>query len=133
MGDTGFLDEKGDLWFCGRKAERVVTPTGTLFTEPCERVFRRHPRAVRCALIGLTDKQGATNPALVVESPLTRQAEALSLARELRELGKLQNHSASITRFLFHPRFPVDVRHNAKIHRLTLARWAAKATVYHVE
>jgi len=26
---------------------------------------------------------------------------------------------------LFYPAFPVDVRHNAKIHRHTLALWAA--------
>jgi hypothetical protein len=26
---------------------------------------------------------------------------------------------------LFYPSFPVDVRHNAKIHRHTLALWAA--------
>jgi hypothetical protein len=35
-----------------------------------------------------------------------------------------------IRTFLFHPRFPVDVRHNAKIHRLALARWAATARSY---
>ncbi len=34
------------------------------------------------------------------------------------------NHPATamIEVFFFHPQFPVDVRHNAKIHRLTLAR-----------
>ena len=49
MGDAGFLDAQGRLWFCGRIAERVVTPQGVLYTEPCEQVFRQSPagRAVR--------------------------------------------------------------------------------------
>ena len=32
--------------------------------------------------------------------------------------------SERIERVLFHASFPVDVRHNAKIHRAELARWA---------
>ncbi len=124
MGDTGFLDEQGMLWFCGRKAERVRTAAGDLPTEPCERVFRQHPRVRRCALVGL-GAPGNQVPALVVEGAPANDAEARAWAGELRALAAAQPHTASLTRFFFHPRFPVDVRHNAKIHRLTLARWAA--------
>jgi len=34
--------------------------------------------------------------------------------------------STGIDRFLRHPGFPVDIRHNAKIGRETLAAWAAR-------
>jgi hypothetical protein len=68
---------------------------------------------------------GSQVPALVVEGKPTNDAEAQAWAAELRTLAAAHPHTASITRFFFHPRFPVDVRHNAKIHRLTLARWAA--------
>ena len=68
-------------------------------------------------------------PALVVEVTPAGPAAAANLARELRALALRHPHTASIRRFLFHPRFPVDVRHNAKIHRLTLARWAVRAKV----
>ena len=33
--------------------------------------------------------------------------------------------TASIKRAMFHPAFPVDRRHNAKIHREELAQWAS--------
>ncbi|MBU1433254.1 peptide synthase, partial [Myxococcota bacterium] len=36
--------------------------------------------------------------------------------------------TARIKRLLYHPAFPVDVRHNAKIHRGELAEWAARQT-----
>jgi len=126
MGDCGWLDEAGRIWFCGRKAERVETADGTRHTEPCEQVFRRHPRAARCALIGLGPR-GQQRPAIVVETRVRDSAEARGLARELRALALQHPHTAAIKVFYFHPRFPVDVRHNAKIHRRTLARWAATA------
>ncbi len=129
MGDCGYLDADGRLWFVGRKAERVETKTATLHTEPCEQAFRAHPRATRCALVGLGPR-GEQRPAIIAETSVKDSAEARALARELRVLARAHPHTAAIKTFYFHPRFPVDVRHNAKIHRLTLAQWAATTTGY---
>jgi acyl-CoA synthetase (AMP-forming)/AMP-acid ligase II len=129
MGDCGYLDADGQLWFCGRKAERVETAAGTLHTEPCERVFRAHKLGLRCALIGL-GARGAQRPAIVVEINLPDSRACRALAHDLRELAAKNSETAAIKTFYFHPRFPVDVRHNAKIHRLTLAKWAATAKGY---
>ena len=126
MGDCGYLDAEGRLWFCGRKAERVVTAAGTLHTEPCEQVFRQHPRVKRCALIGLGPRP-TQRPAIVVEMTIKNSAEGRGLAREFRELALQHDHTAAIRIFFFREKFPVDVRHNAKIHRLTLAAWALTA------
>jgi acyl-CoA synthetase (AMP-forming)/AMP-acid ligase II len=123
MGDAGRIDAQGRLWFCGRIAERIETAGGPLHTEPCEQVFRGHPQVARCALIGLGEP-GRQEPALVVQ-PAQPAADEAALAADLRALARQHPHTAGITRFFFHPSFPVDVRHNAKIHRLTLARWAA--------
>ncbi len=127
MGDCGYLDADGRLWFCGRAVERVETPAGTLFTEPCEQVFRRHPGVARCALIGLGPR-GIQEPALVVEPAADWSGSGQTrLAGELRGLARQHSHTANIHRFFFRRRLPVDVRHNVKIHRLALARWAATA------
>ena len=122
MGDAGYFDDDGLLWFCGRIAERVVTATGLMHTEPCEQVFRGYPGVERCALVGIGES-GKQEPALVVQ-PAPTVTDRPRLAEELRALALQQPHTVRITRILFHPAFPVDVRHNAKIHRLTLARWA---------
>jgi olefin beta-lactone synthetase len=131
MGDCGYLDAEGRLWFCGRKVERVETVAATLYTEPCEQIFRAHPRARRCALIGL-GQRGQQIPALVVETKLKDAAEGSKLARELHALGAKQRDTAPIITFFFRPKFPVDVRHNAKIHRLALAQWAATADRFEI-
>jgi hypothetical protein len=97
-----------------------------MHTEPCEQVFRQHDRGARCALIGLGER-GRQHPAIVVESQPANSVESRALARELRAQALQHEHTAEIKVFYFHPNFPVDVRHNVKIHRLTLARWAATA------
>jgi acyl-CoA synthetase (AMP-forming)/AMP-acid ligase II len=125
MGDCGAIDPDGRLWFCGRKAERVITADGTLFTDPCEQVFRSTFAGLRVALVGL-GAPGSMTPALVVEeSPLTTD-QALLLAM-LQKTAESRPQTADIRQFFVHPRFPVDTRHNAKIHRLALAKWAATA------
>ena len=129
MGDTGYLDTDGRLWFCGRKAERVECASGTFFTDRCEPVFNQHPRVARTALIRLSERD-RPQPALVVEPRAghwPRHArERLAFVAELRALGAACETTREIRYFFFHRRFPVDVRHNAKIHRLTLARRFAK-------
>jgi acyl-CoA synthetase (AMP-forming)/AMP-acid ligase II len=132
MGDCGYFDADGRLWFCGRKVERVEMPQGTLHTEPCEQVFRTHPRVTRCALIACTDRR-LQRPALVVEAAPKDAKECIQFARELRALALGNEYTKTIRTFFFRPEFPVDVRHNAKIHRLTLAKWAASAKGYEIE
>ena len=53
MGDLGWMDDKGRIWFCGRKSHRVITADGTLFTIPCEAIFNTHPAVFRSALVGI--------------------------------------------------------------------------------
>jgi len=136
MGDLGYLDTDGRLWFCGRKAERVETREGPLYTEQVEPIFNAHPAVRRTALVGI-GAPGEAQPVLVVE-PAARDRVATpslrrQLLRELCTLGARHPHTARIRHFLLHPSFPVDVRHNAKIHRLALARWAATQRAYEMD
>ncbi len=126
MGDVGYFDELGRLWFCGRKAHRVVTPQGTRFTIPCEGVFNRNPRVFRTALVGVR-RNNATEPVLCVELEAGAGSVSKEIIRaELRELGSQNECTRQIQTILFHPAFPVDVRHNAKIFRDKLAVWASR-------
>ena len=130
MGDCGFLDEQNRLWFCGRAVERVETNQGILFTEQVEPAFNQHPSVRRSALIGLGERP-RQRAAIVIEPTDPRMikssTQCRALGRELRELTQHHPDAGRITLFYFHPGFPVDVRHNAKIHRLTLAQWAGNA------
>ncbi len=125
MGDAGYLDDVGRLWFCGRVVERVQTPEGDLYTDCCEAIFNRVEGVFRSALIGL-GRKGEQLPAIVVEPRAgafpRSAADREAFVRSLRRAGAEHEMTRGIERFFFEKRFPVDVRHNAKIHRLTLAK-----------
>jgi acyl-CoA synthetase (AMP-forming)/AMP-acid ligase II len=126
MGDVGYFDEQGRLWFCGRKSHRVITAKGTLYTIPCEAIFNTHPQVFRTALVGV-GRPGNAQAILCVElKPECRRADRATVCRELMAHGETQPHTRAIRTFLFHPGFPVDIRHNSKIFREKLALWAAK-------
>ncbi|MFM2383031.1 MAG: hypothetical protein RL515_1018 [Verrucomicrobiota bacterium] len=125
MGDLGSLDAEGRLSFFGRRVEKVRTADGDLPTESVEPAFRQHPQVFRCALIGIGDAPSQV-PALVVE-PRSGQFPANDAARErfiaeLRDLAKINPQAARVRHIVFQRALPVDVRHNAKIHRLQLAK-----------
>ena len=126
MGDLGYRDDRGRLWFCGRKSHRVVLADTTLFTVCCEGVFNVHPAVARSALVGVPGALG-TMPVLCVE-PLGKpsRAEQKRLRQELLDRGARFPLTRRITTILFHPSFPVDIRHNSKIFREKLAVWAVR-------
>ncbi len=126
MGDLGYLDEHGRLWFCGRKSQRVVTADRTFFTDPCEGVFDSHPDVFRSALTG-AEVNGVTVPVICVEpEPGTTRSDHDRIRSELLDLGAAFEHTAPIRTVLFHHGFPVDIRHNVKIGRAALGEWASK-------
>lgn len=124
MGDVGYLDGRGRLWMCGRKSHRVIVGGDTLFTIPCEAIFNNHPKVFRTALVGV-NAGGETRPVICIElEEKNRDANQDALRAELLELGRGSELTNTIKTVLFHPKFPVDIRHNAKIFREKLAVWA---------
>jgi olefin beta-lactone synthetase len=127
MGDLGYYDSEGRLWFCGRKTQRVVTARTTLCTEQVEPVFNAHPDVRRTALVGI-GIFGEQLPVLCVE--LREGVDAMDWERielKLRHMGEGFVNTAQVQTFLRYPKpFPVDIRHNAKIGREKLTVWAAK-------
>lgn len=126
MGDVGYFDERGRLWYCGRKADRVTMARGTLFSVQCEAIFDTHPKVRRTALVGVPVQNGEM-PVICVELlPGTPRRARGEVEADLRALAERYAHTRDIRHFLFHPRFPVDIRHNAKIGRPELGRWARR-------
>ncbi len=124
MGDLGYLDEEGRLWFCGRKSHRLETPDGVVPAVPVEGVFNEHPEVFRCALVGLGER-GQEVPVLLVELERGKTWSA-ELEQALEDLAKGTRWEGLVTAFKAHPGFPTDARHNSKIKRGELRAWAAQ-------
>ena len=120
MGDVGYLDQNGFLWFCGRMSHVVETRRGKMYSVCCEAIFEKHPSIYRAALVGMGPKPSQT-PAIIIEPlpeyfPESKGAEA-RFRTEILDIGHENNLTESITHVLFHKSFPVDKRHNVKINR----------------
>jgi len=104
MGDLGYFDGEGRLWFCGRKSQRVVVDAATtLCTEQVEPVFNAHPDVARSALVGVGPRD-AQRAVLCVE--LQQGAAARDWPRiraQLRQLGQGGAQAAGIDAFLRYP------------------------------
>ena len=129
IGDAGYLDDQDRFWFCGRKAHRVRTVSGTMFTIPCEAIINTHEHIYRSALVGIGEPS-KQRPVIIVETwpehrPNSKSARQ-KLVAEVREIAQAHPLTSSIDTFLIHPSLPVDIRHNAKIFREKLAVWAAQ-------
>jgi len=125
MGDIGIMDGQGRLWYCGRVSQRVETGQETLFADQCEAIFNQHPDLVRSAVVG-AGARGRQTPVLCIEvkgklSPVDTERVHF----DLLQLAQAYSITRSIRTVLFHPGFPVDIRHNSKIGREELAEWAA--------
>ncbi|MEU2448608.1 AMP-binding protein [Streptomyces sp. NPDC012765] len=140
-GDLGHLDAEGRLWFCGRAVQRVRTGYRDLHTVRCEGVFNAHPLVRRTALVGI-GPAGAQRPVVCVEietgtgtgrgggggdgGAALDESGWTELVAELRTMAEAHAATTGLHEFLRHPGFPVDIRHNAKIGREELARWAER-------
>lgn len=123
MGDLGYFDALGRLWFCGRKSQRVRAAGGDLYTEQVEPIFNAIAGVRRSALVGV-GTAGAQRPVLLLELESAAADAAERVEAEARNRASAFAHTRGIGDVLFHAQFPVDIRHNAKIGREALARWA---------
>ena len=124
IGDVGYLDDVGRLWFCGRKAHRVFSRQGIMYTICCEALINCHPDVFRAALVGIASEPGYQIPVIIVElhKPISRSQK--DILAEVRDICTASCLLANVEHILVHDSFPVDIRHNAKIFREKLSVWA---------
>ncbi len=126
MGDLGYFDENGFLRFMGRKVERVITKDGPLETERCEPLVNAMKNVFRSALIGV-GRGRIKEPCLVVEVNKENTISFNTLKENILKELKLHLPKFSFRFVVLEKCLPVDSRHNAKVHRLSLAKkWTEK-------
>ncbi|MCB0420288.1 MAG: AMP-binding protein [Bdellovibrionales bacterium] len=134
MGDVGYLDDQGRLWFCGRKDHRVPLATGkTLYPVQVEPLFNQMVGVRRTALVGVSSSHESVlsivgkKPVLMVEvEPSELKMSKDQLKTRLLQLAQSDVLTKEIHEVLFVKEFPTDVRHNIKINRPLLAEIAQR-------
>ena len=117
-GDVGHLDAEGRLWVEGRLAHVVDTADGPVTPVPLE-VSVALATELRCAIAGV-GPPGCRQVVVVVEREGKAGLAGTDVDRSVREALTPQPVAAVLTV----PKLPVDRRHNSKIDRTRLGRWA---------
>jgi len=126
FGDVGYLDAQGKLWVCGRVSQRVKAAGGNIYPLQVEPLFDAHPKVRRSGLVGVP-APGGELPVLCVEvEPDVGKDELAGLHQELLARAADSEMANQIHAILFADTLPVDPRHNSKIERGHLAKWAAR-------
>ena len=121
MGDIGYWDGCNSLRFLGRKAELLITSAGMLETERCEPIINNYDEVEKCALIGI-GMYKIKEPCIVIELVHNLKSYPSALISKIRNLLNRDFTEYKINRVFIEKKIPVDSRHNAKIHRLSLAK-----------
>ncbi len=120
IGDIGYFDPKGRLWFCGRMTHRVFADNMIYYPVCSEAIFNAHPQVFRTALV-----QGPNQTTVLFVEPMPgkfpSKQQQKQLSTELIELGQGYPFTRQIHDIRFIKKFPVDIRHNAKIFREKLS------------
>jgi acyl-coenzyme A synthetase/AMP-(fatty) acid ligase len=120
-GDVGHLDEQGRLWVEGRLVHVIATGLGVVTPVGVEQRVEALEPVHQAAAVGV-GPVGTAQVVVVVVGPQQRGALAsLELTDAVRAAAAIP-----VAAVLVRDALPVDVRHQSKIDRQALSRWATQ-------
>jgi acyl-coenzyme A synthetase/AMP-(fatty) acid ligase len=122
IGDVVRVDDRARVWIYGRKSHACTWQDEYYYPIAVESLFNHLENVRRTALVNVKIN-GETKLALVIE-PVIRGRNAMQRSVFVERAKKW---NLPLEHFYVYPSiFPVDPRHNAKIDRPKLSRWAQK-------
>jgi len=124
-GDVGHFDAAGRLWVEGRLAHVVTAPGAVVTPVGAEQAIEHLDDVGLAAVVGVGPSGTQAVVAVVETVPPVRRAgpAAPQLAGRVREAAR--QAGIGVSAVLVVPSQPTDIRHNAKIDRTRLSRWAS--------
>ena len=121
-GDVGHLDSAGRLWVEGRMPHVIVTAGGVVTPVGPEQRIETLPDVSRAAFVGVGPLGTQQQVAVIETVPPARRVHRAPepLAAAVRAAV-----GSPVAAVLVVPGLPTDIRHNSKIDRSRLSRWAA--------
>ena len=118
-GDVGVLDQDGRLWIAGRLAHVITTAQGPVAPVPIEQRVQQLDEVDQAACVGVGPVGAQVVVVVVTSSVVAESIVPLGLLDRVREVAE-----SPVAAVLVRDELPVDIRHNSKIDRSALARWA---------
>ena len=68
VGDMGYVDDEGYLYFADRRSDMIVTGGENVFAAEVETVLKKHPKILDAVVVGLPDKEWGHRIHAIVET-----------------------------------------------------------------
>ena len=120
MGDVGYMDEWGKLWYLGRKKHMIHFKNKNFFSVCVEGIFNSHPKIANSALIKISEMPAV---AVILKKKVKFMSahEQGELQKKLSIFAQRFEETREIKKIVFVDEFPLDTRHNIKIDRIKLS------------
>jgi olefin beta-lactone synthetase len=121
-GDVGHLDHEGRLWIEGRMIHIITTADGPVTPVGIEQAVESLAEVDHAAAVGVgpTGTQQVVVIVAPIERPRRPDLAPAALAQRVRAVV-----CADVAAVFVVPALPVDKRHNSKIDRTRVAKWAS--------
>lgn len=115
MGDIGYIDGSGMIWFLSRKKDVRVINGNSIYPDQQEQFYNHQLGIEECAVVRIqsTDRVALIIPVEFIEN---------ILERDVQGLAELHDFPVPVVSY-YHDRLPTDSRHNSKINRAFLEAW----------
>ncbi|MEA2010369.1 MAG: AMP-binding protein, partial [Actinomycetota bacterium] len=123
-GDVGHIDEEGRLWIEGRIGHIVTTPAGPVTPIGIEHAIAELPDVALAAVVGV-GPSGTQQVVVVAQTTAARRRADLA-EEDLADRVRASAGNVDVAAVLVVPSLPVDKRHNSKIDRTRIGRWAER-------
>jgi acyl-coenzyme A synthetase/AMP-(fatty) acid ligase len=123
-GDVGHIDEAGRLWIEGRIGHIVTAPAGPVTPIGIEHSVAELSDVALAAVVGV-GPLGTQQVVVVAEMTAPRRRADLA-DEDLVDRVRAEAGDIDVAAVLVVPSLPVDKRHNSKIDRTRVARWAER-------
>ncbi len=118
IGDLGYIDDWGRLWYLGRSKHALKSGDENLYSIEVEGVFDSHPKIIKSALVSVNDEPSLA--VKIVENKKMGDFEKEEFFKELKVFAKNFKKTKHIKNLFVVESFPLDTRHNIKIDRTEL-------------
>ncbi|MHA7270745.1 alpha/beta fold hydrolase [Arthrobacter sp. HLT1-20] len=125
-GDIGHLDADGRLWVEGRLEHILCTPSGVKTPVAAEQAVELVPSVTRAAVVGVGPAGTQVAVAIVETNPAAKRSALASTALAAQVRAAALSVDMPLAAVLIIDSMPTDVRHNSKIDRAKLSRWAGR-------
>jgi len=123
-GDVGHLDSEGRLWIEGRLVHVVVTADGVVTPVGIEHRVEALADVALAAVVGVGPPD--CQQVVVVVETTEPTARATQASTTLADAVRAAVGVVDVAAVLVVPKLPVDIRHNSKIDRARVAKWATR-------